>query len=177
MKISVVLSSKVCNLRKRLNISLTVANTLPWQSLIVNMKPNITFSCFWEKIWEALFPWFTTGNKLLSLFFRICCEIHFPSESYFQSSFNSFAAVFTSWTTKIFRYRMEIYYLSGIATHRSLLNIHASASRWFYYKTLLWNFKYYRLQIKKVSYWLTSNQSMSNHVSLCQDMRFLLALP
>ena len=37
-------------------------------------------------------------------------------------------------------------------------NIRASASRWFYYKILLWNFKYYRMQIKKVSYWLTSKQ-------------------
>ena len=35
--------------------------------------------------------------------------------------------------------------------------------------------KYCREQIEKVSYWLTSKQSMSNHVSLCQDMRFLLA--
>ena len=52
-----------------------------------------------------------------------------------------------------------------------------SASRWFYYKTQLWNFKYYRVQIEKVSYWLTSKQSMSNHVSLCQDMRFLFAFP
>ena len=46
-------------------------------------------------------------------------------------------------------------------------NIRTSASRWFYYKTLLWNFKYCRVQIEKVSYWLSSKQSMSNHVSLC----------
>ena len=56
-------------------------------------------------------------------------------------------------------------------------NICASASRWFYYKTALWNFKYCRVQIEKVSYWLSSKQVMSNYVSLCQDMRFLLAFP
>ena len=33
-------------------------------------------------------------------------------------------------------------------------NICASASRWFYYILLHWNFKYYRVQIKSVSYWL-----------------------
>ena len=38
-------------------------------------------------------------------------------------------------------------------------------------------FQYCRLQIEKVSYWLSSKQSMSNHVSLCQDMYFLLAFP
>ena len=56
-------------------------------------------------------------------------------------------------------------------------NIRAPASRWFYYKRLLWNFKYYLVQIKKVSYWLTSKQLMSNQVSVCRDMRFLLAFP
>ena len=50
-------------------------------------------------------------------------------------------------------------------------NIRAPASRWFYYKILFWSFKYYCVQIKKVSYWLTSKQSVSNHVSLCQDTR------
>ena len=56
-------------------------------------------------------------------------------------------------------------------------NIRASASWWFHYKTLLWNFKYCRVQMKKVSYWLSSKQSVSNHVSLYHDMRFLLAFP
>ena len=37
---------------------------------------------------------------------------------------------------------------------------------------LHWNSKYCRVQIENVSYWLTDKQSMSNHVSLCQDMRF-----
>ena len=53
----------------------------------------------------------------------------------------------------------------------------ASASRWFYYKILLWDFKYYCVQIKKVSYCFTSKQSVSNHVSPWPDMRFLLAFP
>ena len=56
-------------------------------------------------------------------------------------------------------------------------NIRTSASRWFYYKTLLWNFKYCREQIENVCHWLTSKQSMSSHVSLCQYMSFLLAFP
>ena len=37
-----------------------------------------------------------------------------------------------------------------------MISIETSASQeagGFYYKILLWNFKYYRLQIKKVSYW------------------------
>ena len=50
-----------------------------------------------------------------------------------------------------------------------------NGAKWYYYKKLPWNFKYYRVQIKKVSYWHTSKQSMSNHVSRFQDMRFLLA--
>ena len=29
------------------------------------------------------------------------------------------------------------------------------------------NFKHCRVKIEKVSYWLSSKQSMSNHVSLC----------
>ena len=53
-------------------------------------------------------------------------------------------------------------------------NIRASASKWFYFKTLPWNFKYCLVQIE-VSYWLISKQSMSENVSICQDMRFLLA--
>ena len=36
-------------------------------------------------------------------------------------------------------------------------------------------FKYYLVHIRKVSYWLNSKQSVSSYVSLCQDMRFLLA--
>ena len=56
-------------------------------------------------------------------------------------------------------------------------NIRASARRWFYYKILVWSFKYYRVQIKKASYRLTNKQSLSNHVSLCEDMRFLMAFP
>ena len=71
-----------------------------------------------------------------------------------------------------------------IILHRSQLvdlywNIYASASKWFYYKTLFWNFKYCCVQIEKVSYWLSSKQSMSNHVSVCQDMRyvFLIGFP
>ena len=35
-------------------------------------------------------------------------------------------------------------------------NIRTSTSRSFYYKMLLWNFKYYRVQIENVSYWFTS---------------------
>ena len=62
-------------------------------------------------------------------------------------------------------------------SNKSQISIETTTSRWFYYKILLWNFKYYHVQIKKVSYWLTSKQSVSNHVSLCQDMRFLLAFP
>ena len=56
-------------------------------------------------------------------------------------------------------------------------NIRASASRWFYYKTIHWNFKYSRVQIENAYYWLTENQSMSNQVSLCQGMRFSIAFP
>ena len=41
-------------------------------------------------------------------------------------------------------------------------NLRASASRWFYYKVLPWNFKHYHLQVGNVSYWLTSKQSTSN---------------
>ena len=52
-----------------------------------------------------------------------------------------------------------------------------SASRCFYYKKVVWNFKYYHVQIGKVSCWFTSKQSMSKHVSLCQDMHFLWAFP
>ena len=37
--------------------------------------------------------------------------------------------------------------------------------------------KYYCVQIKKVFYWLSSKQYMSNHISLCQEMRFLLTFP
>ena len=34
----------------------------------------------------------------------------------------------------------------------------ASASRWFYYKALLWNLKYCCEQIENLSYWLTAEQ-------------------
>ena len=37
--------------------------------------------------------------------------------------------------------------------------------------------KDYRVHIENSSHWLTSKQSISNHVSLCQDMCFLLAFP
>ena len=42
---------------------------------------------------------------------------------------------------------------------------------------LYWNSKYCHMQIENVSYWLTDKQSMSNHVPLCQDMRFSIGFP
>ena len=77
---------------------------------------------------------------------------------------------------------LSIYHLyavmhEDIILNRSKNNNRASASRWFYYKTLFWNFKYCHMQIEKVSYWFSSKQSMSNYVSLWQDMHFLLAFP
>ena len=56
-------------------------------------------------------------------------------------------------------------------------NIRTSSSRWCYDKTLLWNFKSRLVQIENVSYCFTVKQSMSNYVSLCRDIRFLLAFP
>ena len=52
--------------------------------------------------------------------------------------------------------------------------IHASVSQCFYYKTLLWNFKYCLVQTENVFYWFTVKQLIFNHVSLCQGMLFLL---
>ena len=46
-----------------------------------------------------------------------------------------------------------------------LPHLSASASRWFYYKTVHWNFKYCGVQTENVSYWFTVIQSISNHVS------------
>ena len=56
-------------------------------------------------------------------------------------------------------------------------NIRTSASRWFYYKTLNWNFKYCCVQIENVSYWLKDKQSKSKHVSLRQGIRFSIGFP
>ena len=41
-----------------------------------------------------------------------------------------------------------------------------------FYKTLHWNFKYFRVLRENLSYWRTEKQSMTNHVSLCQGMGF-----
>ena len=55
------------------------------------------------------------------------------------------------------------------------------ASKLLYYDMLLTllqtNFKYCRMQIENVSHWFTVKNSISNHVSLCQGIRFLLAFP
>ena len=51
-------------------------------------------------------------------------------------------------------------------------NISTSASRWFYYKSLFWNFKHWRVQRENVSYCFTVKQWMSSHVSLYENMLF-----
>ena len=54
-------------------------------------------------------------------------------------------------------------------------NIRTSASRWFYYKTTHWNFKYSRVQIENAYYWLTDKQSMSNKCHCAKACVSLLA--
>ena len=44
----------------------------------------------------------------------------------------------------------------------------------FITKRCLKNFEYCHVQIEIVPYWFTVKQSMSNHVLLCQDIRYLL---
>ena len=56
-----------------------------------------------------------------------------------------------------------------------LPHLSASASRWFYYKTVHWNFKYCGVQTENVSYWFTVIQSISNHVSWSHA--FLIGFP
>ena len=56
-----------------------------------------------------------------------------------------------------------------------LPHLSASASRWFFYKTVHWNFKYCGVQIENVSYWFIVIQSISNHVSWSHA--FLIGFP
>ena len=56
-----------------------------------------------------------------------------------------------------------------------LPHLSASASRWFYYKTVHWNFKYCGVQIENISYWFTVIQLISNHVSWSHA--FLIGFP
>ena len=113
--ISVVLGNKFQSLHGRPPALLTLANALLRCSSNVNLKSNVTTRCFWEKVWETLLLLFKTKSEWVDLFdwwlkmtswacllesgLKLIFHWKAQSSTYFKSSFNSLAEVFTSWTT------------------------------------------------------------------------------
>ena len=109
--ISVALSNILQSLHKRPTIFLTLANLRC--SSNVNFK-SMTPRCFWEKVWETLMlktkgGWVDLFDLQLRMASWACLLgsglkliFHWKPQSltFFKSSFNSLAEVFTSWTTE-----------------------------------------------------------------------------